>query len=357
MLIICPKCDAKYKIPDGITLSEGQKLKCSACGAVFEKGEEAPLVLTEAVTEKNAPTCETPAPESLSIPPVSVAPDTPPTDEAFSQPLYTMPERVTPPQNTLPEAFQPLPPPEKSSKLWLIPLYFILIIALCLAGWLGRGLLKPQFQTILPPIEDKPVTLPMTEHDLKPVVAKTIDSTLPPAQAAQPVVLPAPVATESKSLKNAPDQPTAAPIPTSVIPMREPTPASALPAAEDIPLFPDGDKSTPAETPDESLFTLPILTDQAPTDSTLTLGPVSFRTEPDEQQQSQLLIEGTIQNTGDTARLAPVLTVYVLGMANDIIAQKSVHLTTPEIQAGETLPFYTGITPAPAGVDHIRVRF
>ena len=100
MLIICPKCSAKYRIPEGISLDDGQKMKCSACGHVFTKGEEAPLLLDEPLRQVQPP------PKSET-----------PISEAFSTPLYTQPTHSaeTIAVDSLPEAFQPVEGTEKKT--------------------------------------------------------------------------------------------------------------------------------------------------------------------------------------------------------------------------------------------------
>lgn len=151
MFIICPKCNAKYKIPAEITLSDGQKLKCSACQFIFSKGEENPLVLEKAIREEEKQPEILPKIEKITVPNNETGPIPVIECDAFSKPLYTQDDIPVLSPNSVPDVFQPAPPPKRKNYLWLIPIYIILLIGLCYAGWMGRDLLKPQFSQILPP--------------------------------------------------------------------------------------------------------------------------------------------------------------------------------------------------------------
>ena len=102
MFIICPKCSAKYRIPDDILLEKGQKLKCSACNHIFFKGDEAPLELGDFTSESVS---ETAIAQNEEAP--------------FSTPMYrTEIAKISQKVNPLPEAFQPVESKQKQS-LWL----------------------------------------------------------------------------------------------------------------------------------------------------------------------------------------------------------------------------------------------
>jgi hypothetical protein len=165
MFIICPKCNAKYKIPAEITLSDGQKLKCSACQFIFSKGEEKPLILEKAIREEEKQPDNLPKIEKITVPNNEIGPIPVIECDAFSKPLYTQEDIPEFSQNSVPDAFQPTSPQKKKNYLWLIPVYILLLIILCYAGWMGRDLLKPQFSKMLPsvPVQDTQ-SLPQTEN-------------------------------------------------------------------------------------------------------------------------------------------------------------------------------------------------
>ena len=156
MFIICPKCSAKYKIPDDVTLDDGQKLKCSACGFVFFKGEEAPLILDEPATP------ESPVPAETTAQP----------EPAFSKPLY----KQKPETDSLPEAFQPVssPAPTKKGSGLMILIYILIVLALCFVGWAFRGSLNPTLDEVLPESIRVPKTTTVQKAKPAPLDKKAV---------------------------------------------------------------------------------------------------------------------------------------------------------------------------------------
>ena len=71
----------------------------------------------------------------------------------------------------------------------------------------------------------------------------------------------------------------------------------------------------------------------------------------------QLLVEGTLQNKSTEIRSVPPLTVLLLDKENNILNRKKIHVDNKQLQPSQVLPFYTGITPFPVGVDHVDVQF
>lgn len=342
MFIICPKCAAKYQIPDGITLQEGQKLKCSACDFIFLKGEESPLILEQPVIREPAETAT----------------------EAFSTPLYTQPDsdnQTTNPANMpLPEAFQPVSNPAKSrTYLWFIPIYIILIVALCMMGWHFRDSLKPSFKEIIPKTKiEKQVREQKTESNKQikenPVIPKET--------------------TVSKQVSPQPPQ--------QVKETKIHQPQTVLEVPPAIPLQDKIEKKQPTETiketevleqalPEQPVHTLvlppeeelvPLFEAIAPPVSTATkeeleITQISFKIAPNEQGTEQLLVEGFLQNKTDALRSVPALTVVLFDKDNNILNRKKIHLDNERLEPKQALPFYTGITPVPLGVNHIDVQF
>ena len=377
MFIICPKCSAKYKIPEGIQLESGQKLKCSACNFVFSKGEEAPLVLEEA-TESST--------------------------------LTSTPELKTTPADSLPEAFQPVdtPPTKQKKGVGIVFLYLIFVIALCVLGWMYRDSLKPSMQAVFPsltldeakiPPKARQNALPVRPKRVEPVNQPTVTvSELPqkeerpnkppkkrtfqkgkpikarpgvekeiPVIAAEPTV-PQPIVTPeitapatettvpkttvsltetTASETTVPETETAIPAPIKPeIILPEPTldsqPAPILPepTPEIVPLFEVIEAPLPAATAED-----------------LTVNTISFRIEPTEEGVEQVLIEGQIQNNAQDKKSIPVLTVLAVNKEGQILAQKKVHTAGDDLESGAQIPFYTSLTPAPADLDHIEVQF
>ena len=363
MFIICPKCSAKYKIPEGIQLESGQKLKCSACNFVFSKGEEAPFVLEEA-TESST--------------------------------LTSTPELKTTPADSLPEAFQPVdtPPTKQKRGVGIVFLYLIFVIALCVLGWMYRDSLKPSMQAVFPSLVlDEAKIPPKARQNALPVRPKRVE----PVN--QPVVtvseLPQPVVTVSElpqkeELPNKPPkkrtfqkgkpikarpgiekeipvvaaEPTVhQPIVTPEITVPETETAIPVPSNPEIilpeptldsqpaPILPE---PTPEIVPLFEVIEAPL---PAATTKDLTVNTISFRIEPTEEGIEQVLIEGQIQNNAQDKKSIPVLTILAVNKEGQILAQKKVHTAGDDLESGAQIPFYTSLIPAPADLDHIEVQF
>jgi len=402
MFIICPKCSAKYKIPEGIQLESGQKLKCSACNFIFVKGEEEPFVLEKPLTDtESAPTAF-----SDSVPPLPPEPKMT-ESKAFSEPLYTTKSQSSS-ADSLPEAFKPVeatPPTPKKKVGFIILIYLILIAVLCAAGWAYRDSLKPSFKGTFPalypseeklPPKMKQNALPIRAQRPAPVNQPTVaveelpqisnkngnaqtqnqdkstprkEKTVAPKAVTAPIVQPKPavqkpvqqdsqqpvvkapivqVVPESNPLPVEPAPVTvtpelSAPAPTPVLP--EPI---IVPEAEVIPLF---------ETQEPSLFEVVDTPLPSATGNELTVGRISFRIEPTEENIDQVLIEGQIQNIAPQKRSVPLLTILAMSRDGQILAQKKVHTAVDSLESGETTSFYTSLMPAPINLDHIEVQF
>lgn len=390
MFIICPKCSAKYQIPDDVTLQDGQKLKCSACDFVFFKGEEAPLVLETPVVSESGNTVATS--ESASD------------EQAFSKPLYTKTGLSATPADSLPEAFQPVSTqPIKKGGLGMTFLYVAAVLGLCFAGWTFRDTLKPSIQDVMPAkpavahpvrqVASEPkmpvVSTPIAINEPQQVVRvdslpsevvvpelppQTADITRKTARPVKPDILPPPVqepepfvepTVEPVILPTAESTPVADPTPqVSVVPVSVTPPQAIIqpeiPALPIKPIAPAPNKLDNEDLADEkedSLFE--IVTDTTPiaTLSDISIDRITFRIEPNEQGDNQLLIEGLIQNVTQTAKVLPALTVFVINQLGQIVADKKVYPDPHIMEPMQVVPFYTGITPAPVGVDHIEVRF
>lgn len=200
MFIICPKCSAKYRLPDDIDLKEGQKLKCSACGLVFEKGQEAPFVLerpessvpdqeisTEESKPQNNPPPEWTAPEYVSGGQSGAEPAVS-DDEVFRTPMFDRaiaagnreaaglnmsPASFGRSGDIIPEAFVPVesssPKTSKKSGLVLVVIYLVAIIGFCCAAWHYRDMLMPAFYSFMP--------RPTNERAIRPVVRENVPAT------------------------------------------------------------------------------------------------------------------------------------------------------------------------------------
>ena len=415
MFIICPKCSAKYKIPEGIQLESGQKLKCSACDFVFLKGEEAPLSLDEPVISGES------------------SASTEPTIETFSEPLHPASELKATPADSLPDAFKPVDAPAQKSKkgIGIILLYFILVMALCALGWMYRDSLKPSMQTAFPslvldenkiPPKARQNALPVRPQKVEPVNQPAVQVTdlpqadkmnkIPQRVAPKQNVQPQRVKTDmnSKTLpksarpnlppqrptypnKNIPPKTGTAPktgvnslptptdktiapkpvietqVPTpskpnlepkKIIPVQQPVePEIVLPEpalnSEPIPVFPE-----PVMIPEQEvvpLFEIMETPLPAGTAGELSVNTISFRVEPTEEGVDQVLIEGQIQNMTANKKSVPVLTLLAVNKEGQILARKKVHTAGDDLEAGAQLPFYTSIMPAPAELDHIEVEF
>ena len=355
MFIICPKCSAKYQIPEGTVLQEGQKLKCSACDFVFLKGEEAPLVLEKPVVQE---------------PVISAT-------EAFSSPLYTQPiseNQALPVQaQSLPEAFQPVVNPSKSrSYLLFIPIYIILIIALCMMGWHFRDLLKPSVEELVPQavfekkesekgriVQNKPtIEKEIKNEKIQPSVKenKNIVSNIPPKKT---------VTKEVEKIKNVPlvqSNPTSSVVKPALqqkINISEAAEKEKLPEVVK-PELPEVVKETVEIQAEEDIVPLfEAISAPVPmaTKSELEVTKISFKVTPNDQGIEQLLVEGILQNKSSEIRSVPALTVVLLDKDNMVLNRKKIHVDNEYLTPEQTLPFYTGITPVPMGIDHVDVQF
>ncbi len=346
MFIICPKCAAKYQIPEGINLQEGQKLKCSACDFVFSKGEESPLVLDQPIVQEPTETVT----------------------DAFSSPLYKHPDSEIPTTTTqstpLPEAFQPVANPEKSRiYLWFIPIYIILIIALCMMGWHFRDSLKPSIQEIVPQVNiekniAKQETITETnrpEESIKPTIPQKKEKT-------KPAIKPTQSVTVEKEEIFVPIDTTVTP---KTLPITEQIIQETIPQTEpqnqvnpNQPLI-ITDLILPPQEEEELVPLFEAITDPIPIagKEELAVTQISFKIAPNEQGIEQLLVEGSIQNGSSALRSVPPLTVVLFNKDNIVLTRKKIHVDTEHLAPEQILPFYTGITPVPSGVDHVEVQF
>lgn len=386
MFIICPKCSAKYKIPDGVDLAPGQKLKCSACGFIFEKGQEAPLVLDATVRDDTPVSGDTPVQAPTPAPETSTSEA--PIPPAFSNPLFTQPIETTAPvlptltADSVPVAFQPVDTPPRKSHVGLILIYLILLIALCVVGWSCRTLFKPTLTDLFPaessrrvaqtPVQPTPPRAVLTQPTPAPA-QKAEPATPAPTPAVVPVKQPTPVPHPTPAVQPIPAQPTPAVRPSRPVQPSQPTHTEALPPEHPIPapsqpirtlpehpkIPTDNTPDTPTESVDDQVPLFDMVVDPlaAATPADLALANLTFRTVLDDNGLPQLLIEGSLRNDGTDRRSLPFITVVVSDKAGTPLTQKKVHITADSIAPGEVVSFFTGITPAPAGVDHVDVHF
>ncbi len=395
MFIICPKCSAKYRLPDDIDLKEGQKLKCSACGLVFEKGQEAPFVLerpesfvpdqgisTEESKPQNNPPPEWTAPEYVSGGQSGAAPAVS-DDEIFRTPMFdraiaagnreaaglnVSPASFCRSGDIIPEAFVPVgsssPKTSKKSGLVLVVIYLVAIIGFCCAAWHYRDMLMPAFYSFMP--------RPTNEHTIRPVARENVPVTENVSNSVEKSTVvqlekkkspdeAIPVKEEAvvldKSDRGMEEVVKTVPVENIVI---EPV---VLPAAP-IPVNPAevgvvvGEAVSAQPVFDaEPLFD--IVAEPVPTasENELSIQDVHFRIVPDEGAGEQLLVEGTLRNTASDSRSIPVLTATVWSGNSQILGQKKVHVTQEQIGAGQIVSFYTSFTPAPVGASHVDVTF
>ena len=155
MFIICPKCSAKYQLPEGISLSEGKKLKCSNCQHVFTWTEHATSeTVSEAVFMSDAPRIVNVDPEpieenvdSVFLPeetPASAQEEVlPPTNREVPQPFM--------PISSEPEEMEEASPKKRASSVWIKLVFCVLavgalvILALQYPEWLSVDSLPKEF--------------------------------------------------------------------------------------------------------------------------------------------------------------------------------------------------------------------
>ena len=348
MFIICPKCSAKYRIPEGISLDDGQKMKCSACGFVFMKGKEAPFLLEESLQQTQKAESENSA------------------SEAFSTPLFTQP--ITPaedaPADSLPEAFHPIAVKDRKTHPWAILFYLIVIIGLCIAGWTYRDLLKPNMGDFWTISSNKPSGSSRLKQTRKenlsqkqPTLKKETKSKQQPSSLnrsgsvpVKPQSVPKKQKNSDKGMEIVADLKSVPPQSNTVVELKDKpiSPVSTKDAAPDIP--PSLDNAD--EEVQIPLFTGPEKIPEA----NLIIDKISFQVKPDESGNQQLLVEGLLQNTGSEVQSVFPLIVQVFNKDNFLLTEKKIHVDVEQLLPGQSIPFYTGITPVPTDVDHVDVK-
>ena len=301
MFIICPKCSAKYRIPDDILLEKGQKLKCSACGHIFFKGDEAPLNLGDFTQDfpQKTPTISNEA-----------AP--------FSEPMYQPKDSLTTEEEqTLPEAFQPIETKQKK-QIWIIPIYIIFILGLCAAGWIYHDSLKPSLSFFSARQASHTNLTVQKRHPVLRVKTNRIKE-----ESLKPI----------KPVSHIPNPPKDTQISRTT---------SIVETVVPQPLIQSKTQSINLSDLDQNNFKA---------DS------VNFKIESGENGQKQLLIEGQIQNTTPFNQEGPTITVKAINQEGHIVSEKKIKTTADLIKPRELVPFYTGIAPAPDSVERIEIDF
>ena len=127
MIIICPKCSARYKIPSEITLKKGKRMQCSACQNVFE--------FQPTVTE------DVPLKTSL-IPPEDAV-----LSADFKEEKIVFKKAKPSAKNVvvLPEVFLPVQRKKKQGHFFALFFLPLLLVAFAVLGWLYRDFLTQSF--------------------------------------------------------------------------------------------------------------------------------------------------------------------------------------------------------------------
>ncbi len=141
MLITCPKCSAKYKIPQEINLTDGRKIQCSACQNIFVFHPELKMKTFETTS---------------LVPPDDAVLSVKTKTEKIT--LKTPEISISNEKKVLPEVFCPVQVQKTSSS---IPYFWILLCTILLIGfmamaWLYRDLLLNR--SLLMP------SIPVIEH-------------------------------------------------------------------------------------------------------------------------------------------------------------------------------------------------
>ncbi len=375
MFIQCPKCFASYDVPATADLKETQPLKCSACGAVFDR----PAGATPARADDNA-----------GLPPIH-RPE-PRLDDVFkiAAPIeLAAPEEKkaleSPEKKELPEAFLPVQKASRRKGVSAVlgVVYVAAIVGLCWAGWTHRHLLKPILSgSATAPAPTTPVDTSATPT---PVVGKLRPTARPTAPAETdgidiPLDIVAPEAPKAGAVAPAadagiddlllnagpsavpavhlePDAPPAAPAPEQPLfdavvedlvgaPVAAQPNASAAFLTETQPLFDIVDTPAPA-------LSVPTLA----VEEYLVVQNLKFWVEAGEAGAAQLLIRGELSNP--SAKDFPIgeLTAVIYNDLDEVIGNKLIHPTQDRIPAGEALSFFTTIAPAPVRTAKIDILY
>ena len=300
--------------------------------------------------------------------PVSTAPN----GDAFSEPLHSADELMRTPADSLPEAFQPVnaPVPKAKKGIGVVFIYLILVIILCVLGWMYRDSLKPSLQTAFPslsldeakipqkvrqnalpvrPRKIKPLNQPivqieeLSKTDVKPTSEKESQPEIKPVKNSIPNDLPKPAIPQKQEEKSE------IVLPDPTVESEQKSIKGSEPSLPDSTIFPE-----PEVVPLFEVIEAPL---PAGTDSDLSVSTVSFRVDHTEDGSDQVLIEGQIQNNSPDKKSIPVLTVLAVNKEGQILAQKKVYTASDYLESNVQIPFYTSITPAPVGLDHVEVKF
>lgn len=368
MFIQCPKCSAGYDVPENANLKETQKLKCSACGTVFEK--------------TGAPPAQPAGKEGL--PPVH-KPE-PRLDDVFkaAEPLELAApaekkEIESPVKKDLPEVFLPVQKTSRSRGASLVIglIYVVFIVGLCWVGWTHRHLLKPMLSgtATTPEKQANPAPQPRAVRVVPRTDADEIDISLdtpaPPAQKTasfdaqtaadagiddlllnaarqdglavqiQPV-MPQPESPEPAPAPQQPAQPVVSETPSVPLPELPVPPA----VADTQPLFDMVAQPTP----------MPAMPTPA-VEEYLVIQDLKFWIEADEAGAAQLLIKGELSNPTGADFPIGELTAVIYNDLDEVIGNKLIHPTQTGIPAGQSLPFFTTVSPAPVRTARIDILY
>ena len=157
MLITCPKCSVQYKIPEGVYVPAGKKMKCSNCQHVF--------TLNENVEEQNKVEEVLDSPQQIDIDPVVEEEGAP--EAVFAEDEVFKAEEV-------PQPFVPVTPAvteeKKSVGVWAALISMLILIVLIGAGVLYKDVLFGQWLNIAPALAPQnKIQRPNENVDSKPV--------------------------------------------------------------------------------------------------------------------------------------------------------------------------------------------
>ena len=323
MLIVCPKCFAKYIVSDDKILSEGQKCHCSACGNYFER-QEVKIPRVEKKPEvkpeiKIQPIAEVESGHIKEEEPAQFLQDeTPPA--LFTEPLNSPDEIFSDKGNLdlVPEEFKPVA--EKKSSFFSTILWLCVAGGICFAAYQQKDYLLQQIDSLIVEKLDQKTGASVDKKQEQPVEKKE-------------VVVPVVVTPVNEVVSTVNE--VSAPVNEIVLPQEEKVQVESI----------------------QPLVSEPVLDDVVDFKQALSVQNVSYEIGLNEVGMNRVLIRGLVVNTSLKPFSLPETKAVLYDETDKVVARKRVVFNEKIVDGNSEVFFETTVVPAPASVSKIEVVF